>query len=429
MDSFLPCTASLLFGLLCVLYVELLCEEQKILLLSVCLMCFPCSRQGVFDWLIGREEEGWPQVKVFYHNFAGMALRGLAWTAPQGYILYHMGYGWQFSMTGCLMSTPYAFGWSLQSYWWMAAGQPWSETIWGYWIWVVSITTALAGLLERLRENHSRSGHGHLTPNYLSSFITNRSLAILFEVWNVLLTIIFLCSTVFYSLTQQRDTRNKAQTFFGMFTVTLAQFAAQAVVFTAVWLTKYKDIDLTYEMRGVAILCQSPLILRNKVHFSANRFASPLDASDEAQPFESYQQGLGAGRGQVGSINQQPELGSESDSTTNTDGDQLQRRRSRQALSHSLSSEPTDSDSDDIDWSIALSEPSSSVQAWLHHRLPNMTWYFFDTITYSLFPACFRLVQGIIALIGCGVVTYITISAVLWNLQGPRIFDVCHCTQ
>ena len=382
------------------------------------------------DWLIGREEEGWPQVKVFYHNFAGMALRGLAWTAPPGYILYHMGYGWQFSMTGCLMSTPYAFGWSLQSYSWMAAGQPWSETIWGYWIWVVSITSAIAGLLERLRENNSRSGHNRHTTYYLSSYITNRWLAILFELWNALLTVIFLCSTIFYSMVQQRDTNNKAQTFFGMFVVTIALLGAQVVIYTAVWLAKYKDVDLTNELRGVAVLCQSPLIVRNQVRFPVRRVLSRQPTA-EAQQFLSYQQSTGPVSEDTGSVSQRHELGFDSDDASShtavTGGLQSEYCDPRDALSRANSSS-SDSDSDIVDWSMVLSAPSANINVWLR-KLPYLVWHLADNKIYTSFPAVCRLVQGVIALVACGVVTYITISAVLWNLQGPRFLNVCTCTQ
>ncbi|XP_065192095.1 uncharacterized protein LOC135823176 [Sycon ciliatum] len=387
------------------------------------------SRQGIFDWLIGREEEGWPQYRVFYHNYAGMALRGLAWTSPQGYILYHMGYGWQFSVTGCLMSAPYSFGWYMHSYSWMARGQPWCETVWGYYIWVVMITVAMAGLLERLREN-SRTGHTRHVPYYLSSYISNWWLAVLFEVWTAAITVIFLGSLVFYSMVQQLDVKNKAQTFFGMYFVTMVQLAAQVVIYTAIWLTKRKDIDLTYDLRGVAILCQSPLIMRNKVQFSPSRFRSrQLSESTTDHQFQPYQHGLAvdeqlAKRTAAGNASSEHNrlLGSLQHSSGGPGG-------SGEDDSQDDITTSSDSESDEVvDWSMILSQPSSNVLIQLR-KLPYRVWLVAETNIYTSFPAMLRLLLGALALLGCLLAFYITTSAMLWNLHAPRYLHVCNCTQ
>eukprot|EP00042_Codosiga_hollandica_P045095 m.453479 g.453479 ORF g.453479 m.453479 type:complete len:220 (-) comp56936_c0_seq7:3144-3803(-) len=66
------------------------------------------SRTGCFDWLLGRDEESWDFTRRWVREFAGMSLRGLMWTAPGGYIMYHMGYGWQFALAGAAMGSIYS---------------------------------------------------------------------------------------------------------------------------------------------------------------------------------------------------------------------------------------------------------------------------------------------------------------------------------
>lgn len=39
-----------------------------------------------------------------------MSLRGLIWTAPQGYILQLLGFGWEYSLSGSLMGLFYFMG-------------------------------------------------------------------------------------------------------------------------------------------------------------------------------------------------------------------------------------------------------------------------------------------------------------------------------
>ena len=37
-------------------------------------------------------------------EFAGLTLHGLVWTFPSGYLLHHMGYGWEYALSGGAMS-------------------------------------------------------------------------------------------------------------------------------------------------------------------------------------------------------------------------------------------------------------------------------------------------------------------------------------
>ena len=45
------------------------------------------SRPGVFDYLIGKECEGWPFSRRWLLEYTGMSLRGLVQTVPVGYVL------------------------------------------------------------------------------------------------------------------------------------------------------------------------------------------------------------------------------------------------------------------------------------------------------------------------------------------------------
>ena len=392
-----------------------------------------CRRSGVFDWLLGRQAIHWSQQEVFFHNFAGMALRGLVWTAPQGYILYHLGYGWQHSLSGSLMSTVYAVGYLIPTYKHLAVGTGWSEVLWGYWVWLVMIFSALAGLLETLRETHGgHSGHTKQTPPYLSSFISKRWLAILFEVWNGVLCSLFIFSTTFYAFVQQKDVRNKGQTFFGMIVVSLVMLAAQLVVLTAVWVTQKKDIDLTYELRGVAILCNSPLILRNKVRFSPHRFGTQPNDTVEGQQFLPYHPADTDSHHWDDVREQRPrDLGFESDASEQ----QGIRSRNRLGLASEVMDDTpqndlTDAEAEDfVDWSQVFAEASESrLELWVR-KIPFELWSFAEKHIYTSMPAAIRLVLGLISLLACVATTCITIAITCWNIKGQRFLVACNCTQ
>ncbi len=51
-----------------------------------------CRRSGVFDWILGREGDGWTFGHRWARSAAGMGLRGLLWTLPAGYYLFDYGY-------------------------------------------------------------------------------------------------------------------------------------------------------------------------------------------------------------------------------------------------------------------------------------------------------------------------------------------------
>ncbi|XP_065192104.1 uncharacterized protein LOC135823184 [Sycon ciliatum] len=385
------------------------------------------ARSGVFDWLIGRQEQDWSTGRIFAHNFAGMALRGLAWTAPQGYILFHLGYGWQHAVSGALMSTVYALGYVMPSAGHMTKGTNWSEYIWGYWIWAVGISASLASLMEQLKEKYHK-GPSKQTSSYLSVYIMNRSLAILFEVWCAALSLVFICSTIWYSFVQQKDVRNKGQTFFGMFTVSTSMFVAQMLVYASIWLTRQKDIDLTYELRTVAILCRSPLILRNRVYFSTRRFIRSVAAasrdrdavggSDAGAPYSN-----GISRGTSPNAEQHRTLPFESSAVSSS---------SRPAPAETFEADDSDSsEGGEIDWDEAFSTDTAGsphVQ-YIIQVVPYKVWLLADEFLFTSLPAVLSLVLGVISLLACLITGSLVIVAAFWNLTAPRFLDVCECSQ
>ena len=84
----------------------------SVLSLSLCLFLSCHSRLGVFDWVLGRPTaaEAWVYNRRFVREFTGMSLRGLLWTVPAGYLLYLLGFGWQYSLSGSQMGLYYYLG-------------------------------------------------------------------------------------------------------------------------------------------------------------------------------------------------------------------------------------------------------------------------------------------------------------------------------
>lgn len=402
-----------------------------------CCSVVTCRRSGAFDWLLGRQEEGWTEEKVFFHNFAGMALRGLAWTAPQGYLLYHLGYGWHHSVSGCMMGLAYTLGYLMPPYKHIPTGTGWSELLWGYWIWVGVIVSGLAGWLEMMRETCG-GGEGHTsrhTSAYLSSYIRKRWLAVAFEVWNALITVIFIFSTVYYALVQQNDVKNKGQTFFGMFVISFVMLAAQLVVLTSVWLTKKKDIDLTYELRAVAILCESPLILRNRVRFHFHHHPN-MDEGEQFLTYSSAGQGHKNGN-RYGSVDvpehAHRDLGFESDASSQQGMNRRESKTPADLQNDTTQSDVSDSETEEVDLSRplgALDEPGygKHIRLWLR-GVEYALWHVVEMCTLTSAPAVLRLVIGLLSLLGCLATACITTAIVVWNIHAPRFLIVCQCTQ
>ena len=191
------------------------------------------SREGIFDWLLGRQEIHWKFTQRFLREFSGMSLRGLVWTAPQGYALQQMGFGWQYSLSGCLMGFVYYLGRvsthinsTRNNFFDSNIG--FSEFYWGTWIWFVLLVSCLSQLVYRLRKwVYTRSSCSISNPHRHIQVIKYASLnrfiiRLWYEATMVVILLLLSATVMFYSLIIQTDLRNKAQTFFGLFTGVLA---------------------------------------------------------------------------------------------------------------------------------------------------------------------------------------------------------------
>lgn len=184
--------------------------------------------------MLGRQNDmDWNFTHRFIREYSGMSMRGLIWTAPQGYALQYLGFGWQYSLSGSLMSIIYYSGWKMH-----AINTPnqlgdlldGPEFYWGMYIWLVLMVSCISQLVYRLRQrvySHNKEDHGGTNPHdsfqvclykSLNRVVANVTYNILFIVF----WIILCASTVFYSLVIQTDIRNKGQTFFGLFISSLA---------------------------------------------------------------------------------------------------------------------------------------------------------------------------------------------------------------
>ena len=194
------------------------------------------SRSGVFDWLVGRQENGnWSHDRRFIREFSGMSLRGLAWTAPQGYLLQMWGFGWEYSLSGSLMGFIYYLGsltkvdtHSSEFQRMFDAHTAYAEYYWGTWIWFVLILSCLAQVVRRMHvwifsKKEYLGFRPFSTWEKIKYESLNRSLSRSFyECFMLFFNILCMCSLVYYSLVVQEDVRNKGMTFFGMYTNVIA---------------------------------------------------------------------------------------------------------------------------------------------------------------------------------------------------------------
>ena len=185
--------------------------------------------------------EDWQYSQRVLRDYSGMSLRGLVWTAPQGFILHQLGFGWQYGLSGSLMGTVYYIGSqtgidddngtggeneffdSTTSY---------SEYVWGSWVWFVLLVSCLSQLIHRVRGWVYRRSSPLLPTNpvnphsryntRLYESLNHPPCDVIYNVLFLLLWAVFSASLVFYSLVNQSDVRNKAQTFFGLAVSTLS---------------------------------------------------------------------------------------------------------------------------------------------------------------------------------------------------------------
>jgi len=197
------------------------------------------SRSGVFDWALGRSEANWTYKHRYLREYTGMSLRGLLWTGPAGYALNMMGLGWQYSLAGSWMGFVYYLGGETPN--WNTSyansnldGQiQWSEFYWGWWIWFVLEMTCVSYIVVAIRKRLKLNTYEILNTS-LHNFWS-----LLYEIIIFIINMIFACSTAYYQLVEQKDLKNKGQTFFGLFTGVLFLTFAQAFNW-GMWWQKYQ---------------------------------------------------------------------------------------------------------------------------------------------------------------------------------------------
>lgn len=221
-----------------------------------------CSHTGLFDWLLGRQGYNWTNQR-FIREYSGMSLRGLMWTMPQGYALEQMGFGWEYSLTGVLMPFIYYVGDNShvsphrgkQSGGKVFIDSPLatSEFLWGLWLWFVLIQASLTQLVRRARIwIYKRNPHLEFKPFSVVEKIKYESLNRtilrgLYEALVLIVTTLYCFTTIYYSLIEQADVRNKGQTFFGLFMTIIFQ----VVVLGWMWGVRYRNFILKRYARKI----------------------------------------------------------------------------------------------------------------------------------------------------------------------------------
>lgn len=211
----------------------------SVLNLSLCLVLSCHSRLGVFDWVLGRPTatEAWGYNQRFVREFTGMSLRGLLWTVPAGYLLYLLGFGWQYSLSGSQMGLYYYLGGVLpdpghnvnEKIWANFVGLiPHSELMWGAFIWYVLFVSCMVELTKR-RRNQLEKRYTNIRLQLNSKLfrccandcLSIKCISFLYQVCVVFVVVISLCSVVYYAAVEQADLANKMQTFTGLFIGTI----------------------------------------------------------------------------------------------------------------------------------------------------------------------------------------------------------------
>ena len=180
-----------------------------------------------------------------------MSLRGLLWTMPQGYALEQMGFGWEYSLTGALMSMVYYVGDNShvsphRRGVFMNSPLATSEFIWGTWLWFVLIQVSLAQTVRKVRiwiykRNPNLSFKPFSAIEKVKYESLNRTvLRVFYEVLVIIMTFLFCSTTIYYSLIEQADSRNKGQTFFGL----LVTILAQIMMLSWMWGIRYRNFTL-----------------------------------------------------------------------------------------------------------------------------------------------------------------------------------------
>lgn len=259
------------------------------------------SRSGVFDWLVGRQVESanWTLTHRVVREYSAMSLRGLVWTAPQGYALQQLGFGWEYSLSGSLMAAVYYGAHHTPSpsdpkvHNVFSTGLPYAEYFWGWWLWFVLIISCLSQLVRRIHVwIYRRNQYLDFKPYSISETMKYESLNrclthSAYELLMIGFNLLLGCSLVYYSLVTQSDIKNKGMTFFGLFT------GALFLTFVQGWV--WNIIYLRWLLRKAAKVAQRRQYRPSNGNRQITRTATPrisnldqLEASGETQPLLSW---------------------------------------------------------------------------------------------------------------------------------------------
>ena len=215
----------------------------------------------MFDWLVGRQGECWNTSERFVREFTGMSLRGLVWTAPQGYLLQQLGFGWQYSLSGSLMGAVYYLGAKTPtphaSQAFFDEGTASSEVYWGWFTWFVLIVSCLTQLVRRIRIwVYVRNAYLGVRPfskyeNFKYESLNRRMIRFAYETFMGFLLFLFSCTVMYYSLVVQSDVRNKGQTFFGLFVCTFVFCFSLSWKWSKAWFRHKKKIKCMFKLSRV----------------------------------------------------------------------------------------------------------------------------------------------------------------------------------
>jgi hypothetical protein len=203
----------------------------------------PSARTGVFDWLVSRERPSFSFTQRWLRSFAGMSLRGLAWTAPAGSMLYYYGFGWQPMFSGVAMGLVYEIAQHVEadnSFY--ATGPPVGEFMWGVYIWFVLLVAVgtndhrrakLASSRRWARDRWARAGR------YLLVAAA------------VCLNVVLWASVALYASVEQSDMRNQRESEAGLVVAAVGFLVPQlAFVALRLWLRASRSLPRSGSTSG-----------------------------------------------------------------------------------------------------------------------------------------------------------------------------------
>ncbi len=183
-----------------------------------------------------------------------MSLIGLVWTLPQGYILQQMGFGWEYSLSGCMMPLLYYIGvhtdtkhiHSQRMSQFIDGQSAVSEMIWGLWVWFVLIQCCLSQAVRRARiwiyKRHPQLGFKPFSNIEKIKYesLNRPILRASYECFVLVVTAFYCFTLIYYSLIFLPDRKSQGQTCFGLLAAILFLVSSQAWM----WGVRYRNFLL-----------------------------------------------------------------------------------------------------------------------------------------------------------------------------------------